>query len=170
MQNFLLKTLVAVIISSVFYQITYGQGDNKIDTLILNNNEHVIGQVENLYEIITQDGNIIKKEFKIDTAWSKKISVPLSEVKYVKAYGTTFEQVELNGGAHQLLEVVSKGKATLYLWRKITLVPGASMVNPFNENKSFKPASGIITESEMETYIVFEKDKMNYLTPLFVKR
>ena len=100
------------------------QGDNKIDTLTLIDNTVITGQIENSYEVITFDGSISKKEFKIDTAWGKRINIPLREVKYLKAFGTTFEQVELNTGVHQLLEIVSAGKATLYFWRKISLAPG----------------------------------------------
>ena len=168
-----LSPLKIFFVSTLFIfvsQISKAQGDNKIDTLILNDNTVLIGQIDNLYQVITQDGNAARREFKIDTAWGKRIDVPVHEVKYVKAFGTTFERVELNSNVHQLMEIVSAGKVTLYLWRKISIAPGASVVNSFNDNKVFKPSTGMITDSEVETYMILVKDKWEDVTASFVKR
>ena len=145
------------------------QGDNKIDTLFLNDNTVITGQIENLYQVITIDGSAAKRDFKIDTAWGKRIEVPVRDIKYIGAFGTRFEHVVLHTGAHQLLEIIDTGKLTLYLWRKLSVPPGSGMVNTFNDNKIFKPATGITTESEIETYMLLAKDKWYSIYPAFLK-
>lgn len=170
MKHPLLKILFCSVLIISFGQFTYAQSDNKIDTLILDSNTPLIGQIDNLYPIITLDGNIIKRELNIDTSWGKHINIPVRDVKYVKAFGTTFEHVELNTGAHQLMEVIVTGKMTLYLWRKISLAPGANIVTDFNETKKFKPATGIISDTEGETYMILANGKWYDATTPFIKK